>query len=251
MKGPLNYIGGKNRLAKIIIERIPDHLTYVEPFSGGAQIFFHKARSKVEVLNDLDSQLVNFYRVCQHHHGELIRFIRQMPVSREWFETYERTAIEGLTDVQRAARFLYLQKLAYGGRVTRKAYAIHVTAKPNLREDPITETLNNVHARLSGVQIEHLPYDQVIRRFDRPETFFYLDPPYYDIRLYRHNLEHVDFVHMVDVLKEIKGKFMLSLNDHPEVRKLFADFTIDTVKIAYSLHSAVGRRHQELLIRNY
>src|ERR1700734_3582568 len=146
MKGPLNYIGGKNRLAKIIIERIPEHVTYVEPFSGGAQVFFHKTRSKVEVLNDLDSQLVNFYRVCQHHHTELIRFMRQMPVSREWFQTFEKAGLEGLTDVQRAARFLYLQKLAYGGRVTRKAYAIHVAAKPNLREDLISETLSNVHA---------------------------------------------------------------------------------------------------------
>jgi DNA adenine methylase len=251
MRGPLNYIGGKNRLAKVIIERIPEHLTYVEPFSGGAQVFFRKARSKIEVLNDLDSQLVNFYRVCQSHHDELIRCVRLMPVSREWFQNLEKVQPESLTDIHRAARFLYLQKLAYGGRITRKAYAIHVSAKPNLRGDLIAETLGNAHARLADVQIEHLPYDQIIKRFDRPGTFFYLDPPYYDIRLYRHNLEHVDFVKMAALLRGIKGKFMLSLNDHPEVRKLFAAFTIETVTIAYSLRNTVGKRHQELLIRNY
>ncbi len=251
MKGPLNYIGGKNRLAKLIIARIPDHLTYVEPFSGGAQVFFHKPRSTIEVLNDLDSQLVNFYRVCQNHYEELIRCLRFTPVSREWFQTLEKTPPEVLTDVHRAVRYLYLQKLAYAGRVTRKAYAIHVTGKPNLREDLIAETLRNVHARLAGVQIEHLPYQQIVERYDRPGTFFYIDPPYYDVRLYRHNLEHNDFVEMVALLRTVKGKFLLSLNDHPEVRKLFAGFTIEPVQIAYSVRSVVGKRTQELLIGNF
>jgi len=251
MRGPINYIGGKNRLANTIVERIPEHLTYVEPFSGGARVFFRKTPSKVEVLNDLDSELVNFYRVCQCHHEELVRSMRFMPVSREWFNGLEQTAPEHLTDIQRAARFLYLQKLAYGGRITRKAYAIRVLEKANLRADAIAETLNETHARLIGVQIEHLPYDQIIQRYDRPGTFFYLDPPYYDIRVYRYNLEHEDFERMVELLRGIKGKFLLSLNDRPEVRKLFAGFTIETVEIAYSLHRKVGRRHQELLIRNY
>jgi len=251
MRGPINYIGGKNRLANVIIERIPEHLTYIEPFSGGARVFFRKTPSKVEILNDLDSELVNFYRVCQCHHEELIRSMRFMPVSREWFYGLEKVKPEKLTDIQRAARFLYLQKLAYGGRITRKAYAIRVLEKANLRADAITETLNETHARLIGVQIEHLPYDEVIRRYDRPSTFFYLDPPYYDIRLYNYNLEHGDFVDMVALLRNIKGKFLLSLNDHPEVRKLFAGFHIETVKIAYSLHRKAGKRYQELLISNY
>lgn len=251
MKGPLNYVGGKNRLAKLIIERIADHLTYVEPFSGGAQVFFHKPASKIEVLNDLDSELVNFYRVCQHHDHELARWMHTMPLSREWFHRFESTAPDSLTDVQRAARYLYLQKLAYGGRVTRKAYAIHATTPPNLHQDRIAITLSEVRKRLTGVQIEHLPYYEVIERYDRPQTFFYIDPPYYDIRLYRHNLEHEDFVDMAKRLGTIQGKFLLSLNDHPEVRRIFAAFTVETVKIAYSLHSVVGKRHQELLIRNY
>ena len=135
--------------------------------------------------------------------------------------------------------------------MTRKAFGIHIGARPSLREEPSRRPLAETHTRLAEVQIEHLPYDEVIRRYDRPGTFFYLDPPYYDIRLYRYNLEHEDFERMVELLKGIKGKFMLSLNDHPEVRRLFAGFTIETVKIAYSLHRKVGKRHQELLIRNY
>jgi DNA adenine methylase len=176
MRGPINYIGGKNRLANVIIERIPDHLTYVEPFSGGAQVFFRKPRSKIEVLNDLDSQLVNFYRVCQNHYEELIRSMRFMPVSREWFEDFKKRSGDGMTDIQRASLFLYLQKLAYGGRVTRKAFGIHIGERPNLREESVTKSLTEAHSRLAGVQIEHLPYDEVIQRYDRPGTFFYLDP---------------------------------------------------------------------------
>src|ERR1019366_6276403 len=156
--------------------------------------------------------LINFYRVCQHHHEELARSMRFMPVSREWFDGLEHSVTDHLTDIQRAARFLYLQKLAYGGRITRKAYAIRVVEKANLRADTIATTLNETHERLLGVQIEHLPYDEVIRRYDRPGTFFYLDPPYYDIRLYHYNLEHEDFAQMAELLRGIKGKFLLSLN---------------------------------------
>ena len=86
MHGPLSYIGGKNRLAKRIIAIFPKHTTYVEAFAGGAQVFFRKEPSEVEVLNDLDGEIVNFYRVCQQHHEELLRYFRFVVVSREWFD---------------------------------------------------------------------------------------------------------------------------------------------------------------------
>ena len=218
MRGPISYVGGKNRLAKLIISKIPAHKAYVEPFAGGAQVFFHKPRSTIEVLNDLDGELVNFYRVCQSHYEELVRYTRYMLVSREWFKWLELVPPETLTDIQRAARYLYLQKNAYGGRVTRKAYAIHVVSCPGFNPETLETILAETHQRLARVQLEHLPYEQVVKLYDRPTTFFYLDPPYYDIRLYRHNLEHEDFVRMVELLRGIKGKFLLSINDHPEVR---------------------------------
>src|ERR1700749_1064563 len=110
MRGPLSYIGGKNRLAKIIIPKIPEHTSYLEPFAGGAQILFHKPASKTEVLNDLDGEVVNFYRVCQSHYEELVRYMRYMIVSRQWFSWLEDVPPNSLTDIQRAARFFYLQK---------------------------------------------------------------------------------------------------------------------------------------------
>src|ERR1039458_9848818 len=102
MTGPLSYIGGKNRIANQIIEIFPKHTTYVEAFAGGAQVFFHKEPSAVEELNDLDGEIVNFFRVCQLHHEELIRFFRFTMVSRKLFDLLKATDPATLTDIQRA-----------------------------------------------------------------------------------------------------------------------------------------------------
>ncbi len=251
MRGPLSYVGGKNRFASTILPLIPEHTTYVEPFAGGAQIFFHKPPSRVEVINDLDGELINFYRVCQSHNEELIRYMRFMLLSREWFTRLHKTPPETLTDIQRAARYFYLQKSAYGGRVDRQNYAIHVVQRPNFSPARLHELLDTTHERLSRVQIERLPYEKVLARYDRSATFFYLDPPYYDIRLYQHNLEHDDFVRMAGYLKEVKGKFLLSLNDRPEVREIFSAFDIMPVTVSYSLNRKAGMHNTELLIKNY
>src|SRR5579863_4276860 len=105
MKGPLSYIGGKNRIANQIIEVFPEHTTYVEAFAGGAQVLFHKDPSRAEVLNDLDGEVVNFFRVCQSHHEELLRCLRFILVSRRTFTWLKSTNPESLTDIHRAARF--------------------------------------------------------------------------------------------------------------------------------------------------
>src|SRR5580704_16097730 len=126
MRGPLSYIGGKTRLASRIIDRIPEHLAYVEPFAGGAQVLFHKQPSKVEVLNDLDGELVNFYRVCQQHYEELIRYFRFVVRSRTWHALLKATDPKTLTDVQRAARYMYVLKNSYAGLVRKLDYSANV-----------------------------------------------------------------------------------------------------------------------------
>lgn len=251
MKGPLSYVGGKNRLAATIIAKFPRHTTYVEPFAGGAQVFFQKVPSKVEVINDLDGELVNFYRVCQSHHEELVRYMRFMLLSREWFERLHKAQIEDLTDIQRAARYFYLQKSAYGGRVAHQNYAIHVIQRPNFSPPRTQQIIADTHQRLARAQIERLPYMTVLTKYDRTSTFFYLDPPYYDVRLYHHNFEHEDFVKMASVLSDLKGRFLLSINEHPEIRRMFSNFQIESVPITYSLHRNAGKRYSELLIKNY
>jgi DNA adenine methylase len=251
MRGPLSYVGGKNRIADSIIAQLPIHTTYVEPFAGGAQVLFHKRPSKVEVINDLDGELVNFYRICQAHHEELIRYMRFMLLSREWFGRLQGMTTESLTDIQRAARYFYLQKSAYGGRVDRQNYAIHVIQRPNFSPDRLSELIGEAHKRLSRVQVERLPYEEVLRRFDRKTTLFYLDPPYYGVRLYRHNFEHEDFELLAQKLATISGKFVLSINDTPEIRRMFSEFNIGEIAITYSLQKKEGKRFTELLIKNH
>ena len=251
MKGPLSYIGGKNRLASTILRQLPPHLTYVEPFGGGAQLLFRKEPSRIEILNDLDGELVNFYRVCQSHYQELVRYMRFMLLSRRWFTLLQKTAPDSLTDIQRAARYFYLQKSAYGGLVRRQSYAIHVIQKPNLSAARLETVIEQTHRRLQHVQIECLPYAQILQKYDRPRTFFYLDPPYYGVRLYRYNLEPDDFERLAENLKALRGKFLLSINDDPAIRRMFSHFQIEPVRLSYSLHSKPGRQYQELFVRNY
>jgi DNA adenine methylase len=251
MIGPLAYLGGKNRLARKIISLIPEHTTYCEPFSGGAQVFFHKEPSKVEILNDLNEDIFNFLRVCQLHHEELIRYLRFTVVSRRWFELFEKTAPETLTDIQRAARFFYLQKNCYGGLVVRRNFIVSVQDRANYNPEAIPELLARTHERLLHVELECLPYQEVLKRHDRPLTFFYLDPPYFGLKHYKFNFEENDFIELARQLKSVKGKFLLSLNDVPEIRTIFAGFNFRPLTLAYSSQSKAGRRYGELFISNY
>lgn len=251
MIGPFPYIGGKRAIAAKIIAVFSEHTTYVEAFAGGAQVFFRKEPSKVEVLNDLDREIVNFFRVCQQHHEELLRYLRSMVASRAWFDLLESTAPETLTDIQRAARYLYLLKNSYAGLVRRRNYGIGVTQPSGFNPERLPELIAEVHARLARVQIECLPYEKVIQKYDRPATLFYLDPPYYARKLYRYNLGHEDFVAMAERLRSVKGKFVLSLNDVPEVRAIFKGFHIREIELAYTAQKTAGKRFQEVLIANF
>jgi len=252
MRGPLNYIGGKSRFVTTILPMIPAHTTYVEPFSGGAQIFFRKEPAKVEVLNDLDGELVNFYRVCQSHYQELLRYLRFMVVGRDWYKRLQATPPESLTDIQRAGRYFYLQKSTFGGRVAKQCYAIHVSQPSHFSTAKLAKVIEDTHKRLDGVQIESMSYEKAIRKYDRPSTFFYIDPPYYGVKgLYRFDFEHAQFEQLAEQLRTIKGKFLLSVNDRPELREIFKGFHLTTITVSYSLQKHAGRRYGELLIDNY
>lgn len=251
MRAPLSYIGGKNRLAKQVIELFPKHTTYVEPFAGGAQVLFHKEPSKVEVLNDLDGEIVNFYRVCQQHYEELLRFFRFVVISRTWFDLLKITDPTTLTDIQRAARHLYLLKNCFASLVRSPVYHRNVTQPPGFNLESLPQLIENAHKRLERVQVECAPYEEIMKRYDRPTTLFYLDPPYYQRKLYRHNLSEADFAKMAERLKDVKGKFILSLNDVPEVRELFARFHIKAVELHYTAQRSAGKRYKEVLITNF
>lgn len=251
MVGPLSYLGGKNRIARKIISLIPEHTCYCEPFCGGAQVFFHKEPSKVELLNDLNEDVFNFLRICQMHYEELLRYLHFCVVSRRWFDLFEKTPPEALTDIQRAARFFYLQKNCYGGLIVRRNFAASVQDGSNYNPKSLPTLIRRTHERLLNVQLECLPYQDILRKYDRPFTFFYLDPPYWGRPYYKFNMNEKDYVEMAEHLKQLKGKFLLSLNDVPEIRKIFAGFEITPIKLAYSSQRKSGKQYSELLISNY
>ena len=251
MIGPLPYIGGKRVIAKQLIALFPEHTTYVEAFAGGAQVLFRKEPSEVEVLNDLDGEIVNFYRVCQQHYEELIRYFRFMVMSRAWHGLLKSTDPKTLTDVQRAARYMYLLKNSYAGLVRDLNYSGSVTQLPSFNLERLPESIEQVHKRLVRVQIESLPYEEILKRYDRPATLFYLDPPYYGRKLYNYNLEPEDFAKLAARLELLQGKFVLSLNDMPQVRALFSDFSIRDIDLHYTAQRVAGRRYKELIITNY
>jgi DNA adenine methylase len=96
-----------------------------------------------------------------------------------------------------------------------------------------------------------LPYQEILRRYDRPDTFFYLDPPYFGLPYYKFNFTESDYVELANILKTLKGKFLLSLNDTPEVRRIFSDFKIKGFSFSYSAQNKGGKKHKEVLISNY
>jgi DNA adenine methylase len=251
MVGPLSYLGGKNKIAKTIISLIPEHTCYCEPFCGGAQIFFHKEPSKVEILNDLNEDVFNFLRICQMHYQELLRYLDFCVVSRRWFDLFEKMPPEMLTDVQRAARFFFLQKNCYGGLILRRSFTVSIQEGSNYNPKTLPDLIRRTHERLLNVQLECLPYQDILRKADREQTFFYLDPPYFKKPFYKFNFEEKDYTELAELLRKIKGKFLLSLNDTPETRRIFSAFTIRTLQMTYTAQRKVGKKFQELLISNY
>ena len=125
-----------------------------------------------------------------------------------------------------SSTFKRIKKNSFGGLIVKRCFHYGIVQRPNFNPDRIPDQLKEAAERLRRVQLEHLPYQDVVARYDRPTTLFYLDPPYYNIRLHRHNLERSDFEQMAELLGRIEGKFLLSLNDHPDVREIFNAFQI-------------------------
>lgn len=152
------WLGGKRRLADKLIPLFPQHECYVEVFCGGAALYFLRpVPADVEVLNDINGELTNLYRVVQHHLEEFVRQFKWALSSRQVFKWQQMTNPETLTDIQRAARFFYLQHHAFGGKVDGQNYGTATTA-PTINLLRIEENLSAAHLRMAcGTNIENLP----------------------------------------------------------------------------------------------
>lgn len=250
----IHWMGGKAGLADRIIELFPAHKCYCEVFAGAAWVLFKKPESKCEVINDINLDLVTLYRVVKYHLEEFIRTFKWVLVSREEFERLKRADPTTLTDIQRAARFYYLLKAGYDGRIKRPTFGTSTLRGPKFNLLRIEEELSDAHLRLHQVFVENLAYGELIQRYDRAHTLFYVDPPYYRCENYYGDgiFARADFTSLAELLGRIKGKFVMSINDAPEIRKLFRAFRIQTVKHRYTVGNADPNKVvQELLITNF
>ncbi|WP_225206223.1 DNA adenine methylase [Novosphingobium huizhouense] len=250
------YIGGKKVLARRLCERIAQvpHMTYAEVFVGMGGVFFRREqRPKAEVINDWSEDVSTFFRVVQRHYVPFIEMIRWQVTSRAGFEKLARQDPGTLTDLERSARFLYLQRLAFGGQVARRTFGVVTTSPARFDVSKVVPMIEAAHERLSGVVMERLPWQDFLPRYDREGTLFYLDPPYYlsEGDYGRDMFDRGQFEALAEQLRSLRGRFILSINDHPEVRRIFAGFDMEEARVRYSVGG--GQNSQiagELIISN-
>lgn len=254
---PAPYQGGKRNLSKrltALIETIP-HETYVEPFVGMGGIFLRRtSRPRAEVINDLSADVTTLFRILQRHYQAFMDTLKWQLTSRADFARLVRVDPSTLTDLERAARFLYLQRTSFGGKVVGRNFGVDKRSPGRFDVTKLAGQLEEIHERIAGVTIEQLPYADLIRRYDSAGTLFYLDPPYWDCEedYGVGTFERADFERLAEQLAGIAGRFILSINATPGAREIFARFSIEEVDTSWSLSTASSggaKRVRELIVQ--
>lgn len=252
VKPVAGYIGGKRNLSRRLVERSgrTPHQLYVEPFVGMGGVFFRRtSRPKSEVINDISADVTTLFRILQRHYQQFLDVLKWQVASRTEFDRLVRTDASTLTDLERAARFLYLQRLSFGGKVSGRVFGVDTTGSARFNLTKLVPMLEDVHERLASVVIERLPYEELIARYDRPHALFYLDPPYwgcekdYGAGVFSRD----DFARLRGLLEGLKGTFILSINDTLGVRDAFAGMAMEEVGLTYTV-SGQPTAAKELII---
>jgi DNA adenine methylase len=220
-------VGGKRNLAARLvrlIEAVP-HAVYAEPFVGMGGVFLRRdRRPRIEIVNDAARDVANLFRVLQVHYVPFLEMLRYQLTTRAEFDRLCATDPATLTDMQRAARFLCRH---FG--MDHRPGAFDVTK--------LAPMLEQLHERLAAVTIEQLPFDRFITRYDRQDVLFFLDPPYWGSEDYygAELFSRPDFERLRGLLEALKGRFILTINDRPETRAMFGQFSIEPVSLSYGL----------------
>lgn len=250
MNSFISWIGGKKLLRKTILEQFPKSGTYnryIEVFGGAGWILFASDQhAKMEVFNDVNGELINLYRCVKFHPEAVQKELDWILMSREQFFAVREQNLKGMTDLQRAARYFILIKESFGTDL--RSFGV---SSRNMEK--AISYLSEVSKRLNRVIIENLDFQQLIKTYDREEALFYLDPPYFEAeKYYPDRFNPDDHKRLCIVLENIKGKFVLSYNDCPEIRNLYKYYNILGVERQDNLVSkAESRRYKEVIIRNY
>jgi DNA adenine methylase len=247
------YVGGKRHLSKRLVQLIgsTSHDLYAEPFVGMGGVFFRRpARPRCEVINDISADVVTLYRILQRHYQSFLDDLKWRLSSRAEFERLMVTNPDTLTDLERAARFLYLQRSGFGGKVVGRTFGVDYSGGSRFNLTKLEPMLEEVHDRLAGVIIERLPYADFIGKYGRPGTLFYLDPPYWGTEgYYGPHFSGADFEALRAALEASQARFILSINDVPEIRQIFAGFALEEVGLHYSVGGEAVPARELIIMR--
>jgi DNA adenine methylase len=248
-------IGSKRKILNKILKLIPSHMVYGEPFVGGGSVYFGKEPAPKEYINDLDKSLIEGYRLLKNAPPveELLKYaIKSKTGDKDAPETIKKIQSfvnrKPRNNAERLLRKLYISRNTFGNRWTGFIYkgSTHI---------PKIKKIDQYRERLQNTTITNQDYKTFIKKIDSKDTFFYLDPPYEDSdKLYK--FDFVNLEEMRDILKNIKGKFLLSINDSPNVRRIFKGFKIRTIVFKgfgdEREEKTIGSKdRRELLISNY
>lgn len=259
MKTPITYYGGKQKLSSIIIPMIPKHTLYAEPFLGGGAIFFAKEKSAVEVINDTNKELINFYRVVQN---DFVSLEKEINISLHSRDLYRQAKVinsnpDMFNEIKRAwavwmlAAQTFASKLdgTWGYDIQRNTTSKKISNK--------RESFSEQYAiRLQMVQVECTDALRIIESRDSPESFFYCDPPYYNSDCGHYDGYTIeDFERLLQTLSRIKGQFLLSSYPSDVLRKYVDLHGWSQIQIEQevSIASKSGKRKPktEVLTGNY
>lgn len=250
MNSFISWIGGKRLLRKKILDMFPAKNTfdrYIEVFGGAGWILFSSNRhASMEVYNDINGNLVNLFKCTKYHPEALQKELEFILMSREQFlDAKEQINIKSMTDIQRAARFYIIIKESFGSNLDSfRTY-------PKNIENAISY-ISAISKRLNTVVIENQDFDRILKIYDRKESLFYLDPPYYEAEKYYPNkFMPDDHIRLRKALNGLKGRFILSYNESDYIRELYKDYSIIAVERPNSLHSMKESQYKELIIKNY
>lgn len=221
LNSPLSWYGGKYRMVDLLLTEILaiPHKTYVEGFGGAGHVILNKPMGQVDVYNDLHGGLVNFFTVLREQPDELQRILALTPYSRQEFTACLDWA-NAPTPLEKARRFYVVVRQSFGSKQETWSHA-RTTIRRGMSAT-VSKWLTNIEvkmpavvARLRQLQVENLDFTDLINRYDTPDTLFYLDPPYVPstrvaLNAYTHEMTYADHERLIDILKNIKGKAVLS-----------------------------------------
>ena len=263
VNSPFRWAGGKSRLRKQIVPLIPaDHSCYVELFSGAAWVLFAKSRSDVEVLNDVDDELITFFRVLRDKPEELLASFKWELAARSEFERLSNLDSSKLTDIEGAHRFYYLIMAGWGGESNYPRFQTSISDGGHGNRligalKHLEKRIMPVYERLQTVIIENMHWKDCMDRYDSAKTVMYIDPPYPGNGVnYRHNMrEWNQHKLLADRLAHAKCRWILSSYDRPEIHQLYGDYSIIPVRSYSGLRTKKNSServiNKEVLIVNF